>query len=384
MTTPTATTTATEARRPQPRVVIAHDFLEAYGGAERIAVAIAGAFPEAPFHLILGRPEVVKRMGLDGRAEALVRPPPALLRWYRLAAPLYQGMVAASRLPAADVLVSSSYAFAHGFRTENRAPHLCYCYSPLRFAWTMTDEYGRGLGLGAAGVAALRALAAPMRWADRRAAARVTRYVAESRYVAEQIGRFYGRPAEVLHPPVDTVRFHPAPDPHDHDGYFLFCGRLVEPYKRPGIAIEAVRGTGLRLVVAGDGPALPALRERAGPNVEFVGHLEDADLVALMQRCAAAVFPSRDDFGLIPVEVAACGRPVLAYRGGGALETVAPGVSGEFFDRQDADTLRGAMMAFDPDRYDPGAIRAHAERWGVERFQARLRELVEELAAEHR
>jgi glycosyltransferase involved in cell wall biosynthesis len=365
----------------EPRVVIAHDFLEAHGGAERTAATIAATFANAPVFAILGRRSVAARMGVEERTSFLLDAPERALRHYRALTPLYPGLVAARRLPAADALVTSSYAFAHGLRTRNDAPQLCYCHSPLRFAWVMTEEYGRRIGRGRAGARALSALAAPMRWADRRAARRVDRYIASSSYVAQQLERFYGVAAEVLHPPVDTELFRPAERPEDHDGYFLFCGRLVEPYKRPGLAVDAFRGTGLRLLVAGDGPALADLRARAGDNVEFLGNLRDDELVPLMQRCAAAIFPSRDDFGLIPVEVAACGRPTLAFAAGGALETLAPGVTGEFFDRQQAETLRAAVQAFDPDRYDPDAIRRHALGWSAERFQARLRALVGELAA---
>jgi glycosyltransferase involved in cell wall biosynthesis len=186
--------------------------------------------------------------------------------------------------------------------------------------------------------------------------------------VAAQIRRAYGRESEVIHPPVDCELFRPAAA-GGHDGYYLFSGRLVEPYKRPGIVIDAFRSLPHRLVVAGDGPAYPELRERAGPNVEFVGHVDDAELVSLMQRCAATVFPSVDDFGLVPVETMACGRPVLAFAGGGALETVVAGRTGEFFGDSTAAGLVQALRSFDPDSYDPAEIRAHAERWNVPRFQ---------------
>jgi len=318
-------------------------------------------------------------MGIEERFSALLPENPVLLRHYRTLAPLYPALVAARPLPEADVLVTSSYAFAHGFRTRNAAPQLCYCYSPLRFAWSMAGDYGRQAGAGRPGVAAMRLLAGGMRALDRRAAGRVTRYVAESGYVQAQIREFYGREAEVLHPPVDTDRFR-LPEAEGHDDYFLFCGRLVEPYKRPHLAVEAFRDLPHRLVVAGGGPELEKLQSKAGPNVEFVGHVEDDVLIPLMQRCAAAIFPSQDDFGLIPVEVAACGRPTIAFAGGGALETVAPGVSGEFFGRQEAATLRQVVEDFKPDDYDPEEVRRHAEGWARSRFTMRIRELAEDLA----
>jgi glycosyltransferase involved in cell wall biosynthesis len=363
----------------QVKAVIAHDFTEVYGGAERIVASIAEVFPDAPFWSILGHPWVTRRMGVGDRAHTVLPSRERLVRGFRALTPLYPAIVRSRRLPAADVLVTSSYAFAHGFRTENDAPQVCYCYSPLRFAWSMTDEYEELWAGGPALGAAFRGLAALMRAADRRAAQDVTTYVAESEHIAEQIRRFYGREPEVIYPPVDCELFRPDGD-GDHDDYFLLCGRLVEPYKRFGIAIDAFRDLPHRLLVAGDGPAYEDLVARAGDNVEFLGRLDDDDLVPVMQRAAATLFPSTDDFGLIPVESMACGRPVIAFAAGGALETVKAGETGEFFDTATAATIRAAVEGFDPDAYDPATIRAHAENWSLPRFQAQIREVVERTA----
>ncbi len=363
-----------------PRVVIAHDFAETFGGAERILSATAATFPDAPVWAFLGRREVLERVGVADRARTLFRENEMLLRRYRLLAPFYPTITRVRRLPVADVLLTSSYAFAHGFRTRNDAPQVCYCLSPLRFAWSMTEVYAEWLDLGRARTLAFRLLAAMMRRADRRAAAGVNQYIAESHHVADQIRRAYGREAQVLHPPVDTERFRPSPDA-GHDGYYLFCGRLVEPYKRPGMVLDAFRSLPHRLVVAGDGPAYRQLKERAGKNVEFVGQLGDNELLPLMQRCAATIFPSSDDFGLVPLETMACGRPVVAFAGGGALETMAPGATGVFFHDPTASSLRSTLEAFDPDAFDSDAIRRHAEGWSLDQFQDRLRLIVETVAA---
>jgi len=244
----------------------------------------------------------------------------------------------------------------------------------------MTGEYAADGPGGRLGRVAIGGLASLMRVADRRAAHRVTTYVAESQWVADQLARNYGVRSRVIWPPVDCERFTPPPD-QDHDDYFLFYGRLIEPYKRPTLAVEAFRGSRRRLIVAGDGPAMADLRRRAPANVEFAGQLQDADLIPLIQRSAAVVFPSRDDFGLVPVEAMACGRPVLAFAGGGALETVLPGVTGEFFGSQDVSVLHAAIEKFNPDAYDPGVIRSHAERWRVERFQREFLEAAAETLA---
>jgi glycosyltransferase involved in cell wall biosynthesis len=368
----------TETHR-DPRVVIGHDFAETYGGAERTIAAAAELYADAPLWTILGRRSVGERMGVGDRFHTLLPEWGPLLRHYRLLAPLFPAIVGSRRLPEADVLLTSSYAFAHGMRTKNDAPQVCFCHSPLRFAWSMTEEYGGQVARGRLRRAAFRAFSAWMRRADRRAARRVTRYIAASQHVADQLRRFYGVDPDVVHPPVDCELFHPADTP-GHDDYFLFSSRLIEPYKRPTLAVEAFRGFPGRLVIAGDGPAAAELRAVAPDNVEFAGNLEQTELRSLMQRCAAVVFPSRDDFGLIPLEAAACGRPAIAFGGGGALETVVSGVTGELFGEQTVPSLRAALEAFDPDDYDPARMRAHAEGFGVPRFKQEIARIVAETA----
>lgn len=358
-----------------PRVVITHDFMETYGGAERVTEEMAAAFPDASVVALLGRPAVAERMGVSGRFHSLVAPRPRVLEHYRLLAPAWGSLAARAVLPDADVVLASSYAYAHRLRTRNDAPMVCYCHSPLRFAWSMTESYRERWAPGGWRARAFAALVEQSQRADVAAARRVHTYATQSEFVADQVRRFYGRECHVIGAPIDCDRFRPAANGR-HDDYFLIVSRLVEPYKRVGLAIEAFRRLGRRLVIAGDGPAMAELRAAAPAHVEFTGHLEDHELIPLMQRCAAAVFPSRDDFGLVPVEVQACGRPVVAYGDGGALHTVAPGVTGELFPAQTVESLLGALGAFDPDAYDPSAIRAHAMRWDRRAFHARLRELV--------
>jgi glycosyltransferase involved in cell wall biosynthesis len=350
------------------RVVITHDFMETYGGAERVTAEIARAFPDASVWALLGRGRVATRMGVADRFHTVLPARQTLLEHYRLLTPAFPAIADRAAIEPADVVVSSSYAFAH--RMGNAPVRVCYCHSPLRFAWSLTDAYADRMARGPARGAAFRGLAAWMRHADRKAARRVDSYLTQSPFTAGQIERFYGRRAEVIGAPVDCDLFRSAASPPEE--WFLLCGRLIEPYKRVGLAIEAFRRTGLPLRIAGDGPAYSELRRIAPSNVEFLGHLGDAELVDMMQRCAAAVFPSRDDFGLIPVEVMACGRPVLAYGDGGALHTIREGTTGEFFAPQTVEALARALEEFDPSAYDPAAIRRHAEQWDSARFRERV------------
>jgi glycosyltransferase involved in cell wall biosynthesis len=356
-------------------VTIVHDFMETYGGAERVTAEMARAFPEASVVAILGRPSVAKRMGVEDRFRSILPARPALLRHYRLLTPGLGALTDTLRLPAADVVLSSSYAFAHRLRTADDARRVCYCHSPLRFAWSMTEDYREQRAANRVAARAFDLLAARMRVSDRRSAQPIAEYLTQSPFTAEQIERFYGREATVIGAPVDCDLFHPATAPPED--FYLFCGRLIEPYKQVGIVLEAFRRFGERLVVAGSGPDLARLSAAAPPNVEFLGHLDDRDLVPLMQRCKALVFPSRDDFGLIPVEVMACGRPVIAYAGGGSLYTSVPGTTGELFGEQTAEAVEGALRTFDPEAYDPQRIRAHALQWDSAEFRARLVSAVE-------
>lgn len=358
-----------------PTVVITHDFMETYGGAERLTEEMAMAFPDAPVVTLLARDSVVERMGLTGRVRSIAPPSDAMFKHYRLGAPVWGPVADLIRLPPADVVLSSSYAYAHRMRPKEAAPVVCYCHSPLRFAWSMTEDYRGRWAPGGVRARAFNLLAGLTRASDQRAARRIVSYLTSSEYVAGQVRAFYHRNVEVIGVPIDTDKF--VPSGREPDDYFLLVGRLLEPYKRVGIAVEAFRRLGRRLLIAGDGPAMDELRAIAPPNVELLGYQDDDALVGLMQNCQAAIFPSRDDFGLVPPEVMACGRPVIAYGEGGALHTVVAGKTGEFIDQQTPEAIVAAVEAFDPARYDAEAIREHALQWSRERFRERIVDAVQ-------
>jgi glycosyltransferase involved in cell wall biosynthesis len=359
------------------RVQVTHDFFETFGGAERVTAEIAAAFPDAEVTAILGRPSVATRMGIDGRVRTILPSHPRLLENYRALAPTYPVIVRRSRLPKADVVIASSYAYAHGFRTRNDAPVVCYCHSPFRHLWSQHDVYAAQWRSSMRTLFRLYTGAA--RRADLALAASVSEFLTQSPFTADLIRRAYGREATILPPPIDCQRFKPSTEPPQ--GYFLFVGRLVEVYKRPSLVIDAFRRMpDKRLLIAGDGPALKTLRDRATPNVDFLGYLDDDDLASAMQGCEAAIFPSVDDFGLVPLEVNACGRPVLALRAGGPAHTVEPGITGEFFAEQSADAIVAAVESFDRRRYDAETIRGHALRWDRLKFHRSIRAMAESVA----
>jgi glycosyltransferase involved in cell wall biosynthesis len=356
------------------RVVITHDFMETYGGAERVTAELARAFPDAPVVAIMGRRAVARRMGVEDRFTSLVPEREEVLHHYRSLAPAFPFLVDHMRVPAADVVLSSSYAFAHRLRSRTSARRICYCHGPLRFAWSMTDSYQREWAPGHVRGAMFKLFASAMRTGDWRSAQEIDSYLTTSPYTAELIERYYGRRAEVVAAPLNVRLFRPSHEPPGD--YFLLCGRLVEPYKRMEIVLRAFRNLPYRLLVAGDGPAYPRLSKMASSNVEFLGHLQDRELVPAMQRCRAAIFPSRDDFGLIPLEVMACGRPVLAYADGGALHTVRPGVTGELFEEQSEAAVERAVRDFRSGAYDSEAIRRTVQPYDCDRFRRRIRDIV--------
>lgn len=353
------------------KVALVHDYLNQRGGAERVFAHIARAYPDAPVYTALYDASQTGDLVAPSRVHTsyLARIPGAN-RFFRYFAPLYPSAFERFDLSAYDTIVSSTTAWAKGVCAAPGAVHVCYINTVSRFAFAY-DQY-----VGAMGV---RSLAKPVvqrlvDW-DKRAAQRPTVFVANSRNVAERIKRYYHRDSLVLHCPVDIGRFSVGPGKGE---YFFIASRLL-PYKRIDVAIRAASIAKVPLVVAGTGPAEAALRELARDSTTtMMGYVDDATVDALMGNARAAILPGEEDFGLVPLEAAACGRPTIAYRSGGALETIVEGETGEYFDEASPESLAGVLQRFDDARYDRQTLRAHAERFAPERFIARLREIVEE------
>ncbi|MEV7973360.1 glycosyltransferase [Cellulomonas sp. NPDC089187] len=361
-------------------VALAHDYATQRGGAERVALMLAQAFPGAPMYTTLHhaagtfpefgaldlRTSTVNRVGL-------------LRRSHRLALPLLARAV--DRMPIdADLLLASSTGWAHGFPVTGRK--IVYCHAPARWLYQGQRYLGRdGGGVGHwVRAGALDVLAPGLRSWDQRAAAGADRYLANSTVTARAVREVYGIEAEVLAPPPALLPEGPqTPLPGVEPGFLLCVARLL-PYKNVDRVIEAVRRSpGVRLVVVGDGPQRAVLRQRVAdlPRVVLAGRVDDARLRWLYRHCAALVAASYEDYGLSPLEAAAFGRPSVVLRDGGYLDTVRDGVTGEFFDRPEAESIAAAIDRGLARTWDRGLLRAHAESFGLDRFIDRLRAVVD-------
>lgn len=359
------------------QVALVHDWLTGMRGGERCLEVFCELFPHADLFTLLHVPGSVSPV-IEGRriVTSFVQRLPGAATRYRSYLPLFPAAVGGFDLSAYDLVLSSSHCVAKAVRRRPGAVHVCYCFSPMRYVWDLYDDYVEEAGLLTR--LTMPPLAAVLRRWDRVTSRRVDHFVAISRHIADRIGRCYGRAADVIYPPVDVARFHAGAGAPDD--FYLVVSALV-PYKRVDLAIAAAHRLGRRLVVVGVGPEAARLQRAAGPGVEFLGWRSDEEVAALYARCRALLFPGVEDFGIVPLEAMASGRPVIALAAGGARETVvplgAPGgePTGVFFDTQTVDALADAMRRFEAsaDRFDPKALRAHAERFDRPRFRDEVR-----------
>jgi len=350
--------------------VLAHDYLLTMRGAERTFAAMADLWPEAPIATLLHDPRALG-VGFAGREvrSSFLQRFGASQHNFRALLPAFP--LAAHQLDVAggDLVLSSSSAFAHGVRPPEGVPHVCYCHSPFRYAW---HERARGVAEAPPPLrpAMATVLTAVRHW-DRSAARRTTAYIANSAVTQQRIARFWGREAQVVHPPVAVERFSPGAA----EDFFLVVAELV-PHKRVGLALEAAQRARQPVKVVGTGPQLEELRTRFGASAEFLGRLEDPELVDLYIRCRALIIPNIEEFGIVGVEAQAAGRPVVAAGAGGALETVVDGVTGIHVTPDDVDHLTEALRDGDFEHYDPRRAVANAARFSTASFSERLRAAV--------
>jgi glycosyltransferase involved in cell wall biosynthesis len=362
------------------RVGIVHERFTEYGGSEKVVEEFFRLWPEA---------RIFTAICDYGRLPTGI--PPAAVTTsvlqhiyrgrggYAHLLPLIPLAMAAMRLPSFDLLITSHHAFASQVGTRERSKkHLLYVHTPARWVWDqgmLEGETG-----GHVGEACLRAFGTAYRRWDFAAAQRPDIVLANSTAVRERIRQWWGRESTVVHPPVDTEFFRPGHDGPPRGDFFLYAGRLV-PYKRPEVAVQAATQLGVPLIVTGAGRSRKRLEELAGPTVEFRGRVSDVELRELYRSCRALLHPGVEDFGITAVEVQACGAPVIAQRAGGAIDTVAEGLSGVLYDlaAQEAPvtSLMGAIEAFCPQQFDTDLIVKHAAQFSRESFSARIKSVVD-------
>jgi glycosyltransferase involved in cell wall biosynthesis len=354
------------------RLAIVHDYLIQMGGAERVVAVMAEAFPEAPIYTSATYraqllPEFSGKKIINSWADWV----PGLHHSFKKFFPIYPFAFQSFKPVDADVVWISSSGFAKWIRVKADAKTICYCHTPPRFFWNSDGYVDAELGNSVAGRSAKVLLSFLRRW-DFVRAQRIDRFVANSRCVQARIWESYGRASTVIHPPVDIDRFSAVRSP---ENYYLVLSRLIA-YKRIDLAIEAFNRLGERLIVIGDGPDRTRLEALAGPTISFLGRLTDGQINSYLERCRALIFPGLEDFGIAAVEAQACGRPVVAFAGGGALETVIADETGLLFQEQTVDALAEAVERSKTVDWSGERIRANAVKFSRQAFSERMRAVV--------
>jgi glycosyltransferase involved in cell wall biosynthesis len=357
------------------RVALVHDWLTGLRGGEKCLESLCQIFPQATIHTLLHRPgsvgPTIERQPI--RTTPLQRLP-GIARHYRKLLPLMPAAARCWQVGDVDLVVSLSHCVAKAVRTPPGVPHVCYCFTPMRYAWDTRDAYfasWRGRPLRRA-VASL--LLDRLRAWDRATAPRVTHFIAISETIRDRIARSYGRDSHVIQPPVDADFYTPPADPQHPRNDTLLCVSALVAYKRIDQAVAACTALGRRLVIIGEGPERKSLQAIAGPTVQFLGWQPDDVIRDHYRRSRALLYPAEEDFGIVPIEALACGLPVIALGRGGVAETVDPRV-GALYDHPSADALATAITRWEADGrpFDPSLARARAEALSVAAYQARIR-----------
>lgn len=350
------------------KIAIVHDYFTQLGGAEQVASEIFKMMPDADLFAAVALPHCMPQ----GLKNASVRTSwmqhlPGMNRFYRHYFLLYPLGIESLDLTEYDVVISSSSGYGKGVRTRRDAIHVCYCHTPMRWAWSF-GQYSERESMGRWKRALLSVLVQVLRRWDISASREPDHFIANSRTVASRILHAYDRHAEVIHPPIDIRRFSAS---SELDDYYLVLARLVS-YKRIDLAIEACNLLGRKLLIIGEGPDRARLQKLAGSTVTFAGRMPDRDVERHASRCRAVIFPGEEDFGMVPLEVAAAGRPAIAFQAGGATETIIDGVTGVFFADANPQSLAEAIQRFESKEWSPEVLRRHAEKFSVDAFQQRF------------
>ncbi|MEC0227205.1 glycosyltransferase [Paenibacillus alba] len=351
------------------KIAIAHDYLVQMGGAERVVEVFHQMFPNAPIYTTMFSSHRLldELRDADIRASWLQKMPGGKSHFKEML-PLYPFAIKDFDFREFDIVLSSSSAFMKSIEVPKETFHLCYCHTPMRFAWDY-DTYMERQTKSSVMKRLLKIYIDRLKHWDQKTSANVNQFIANSSVVKNRIRNYYQRDADVIFPPINTSRFQRA---HSIENYYLIVSRLVS-YKRIDLAVEAFNRNGLPLYIVGEGPDSARLKSMAKGNVRFLGRLDDAVVTKMMAECRALIFPGEEDFGITPLEANAAGRPVVAYQAGGALDTIVPHVNGVFFQRQEVDDLLGAIHDVESHAWDISQIMNHAKQFDEKTFMTKLK-----------
>jgi len=357
------------------RVAIIHDYLNQYGGAERVIEALHELFPEAPIFTIVYDKKVLPQYKNWDIRPSFVQKIPLAKQGYRNFVFLFPKAVRSFDLKKFDLVISNTHAWGKGINLNGKTMHICYCLTPMRYIWDLYQDYLNHEYLNPLARWCLPFWARRIRRWDIKTSRSVNYYIAISQTVARRIKDYYQRDAAVIYPPCDITFFKPSDSVNG--GYYLAVSRL-KAYKRTDILIDAFNQLSLPLKIIGDGPELKRLKARAGKNIEFAGYLKDEDLLRAYQECKAFVYAGCEDFGLVLVEALACGKPVIAYGKAGATEIVEEEKTGLFFNAQTPQALIQAIKRFENYRFDKDYIRETSLKFSKERFKTNLDNFIQQ------
>jgi glycosyltransferase involved in cell wall biosynthesis len=363
------------------KIAFVHDYLVQYGGAERVLECFCEIWPYAPIYtLIYDEEKTHKRFRGKRIYTSFLQKFPYSRSNHRVFPALMPPAIEQFDLSKYDIVLSDSSSYAKGVITSPETLHICYCHTPMRYAWDDCQKYIQEFGFPKLVKKFIPFIMNYIRLWDRISADRVDEYIANSKFVSGRIKKYYRKDSVVINPPVNVKNFYPSEKSED---YFLVAGRLMT-YKRFDIVIEAFNELGWPLKIIGRGPDLKRLQKMARPNIKFVGRLSEEGLAKTFSLAKAFIFPQEEDFGIIAIEAMASGKPLIAFRGGDIVEHVTEGKEGLFFDKQTPDDLIGALKKFDPEKFNAGEIRERSLQFDREIFKSKIKDYVEKSLRKHK